>query len=85
MKPFNVRNVTDTNSADWIEDIQAAPAWMQILWPAEEGYSSGGQLLIKGGLTSVDYGFADIESRVEGSFIYTPTRKPIILPGVVIT
>lgn len=81
LKPFRVSTVTDTNSAAWVADIQAAPTGIQITWPAEPAYSTGGALFFPGAVTDVDFGAADIESRVEGSFTITPKGQPTVAPG----
>ena len=81
LKPFQVRYVIDTNSAQWITDIQATASGIQILWPAEFSYTTGGGLLMLGAMTDVDFGFADIESRVEGTMIWTPSGKPYVVPA----
>ena len=51
------------------------------MWPAEETYSVGGQLLMIAGVSDVDFGFPDIESRVEGTMIWTPSGKPYVTVG----
>lgn len=76
-----MRFVVNTNDATWLTSIQGAPNWMQILWPAEQGYSTGGQLLLFGGMTDIDFGFADIESRVEGSAVFGIKGQPYVVPG----
>lgn len=80
-KPFRITTVTDTNSGAWITDIQAPATSMQILWPAESDYTTGGILLWNGAITDVDFGAADIESRVEGGFTFTPKGLPYVTPG----
>lgn len=80
-KPFRISVVTDTNSAQYLTDIQGPPSWSQIQWPAEPAYSSGGQLIHQGAITDVDFGSADLEGRVEGSFTFTPKGQPGVVAG----
>jgi hypothetical protein len=80
-KPFRITVVTDTNSAQYITDIPAAVGWSQITWPPEALYVTGGSLIHQGAITDVEFGAADIEGRVEGSFTFTPTGRPSVLAG----
>lgn len=74
-------SVTDTNSVAWLADIQGLPSWWQLLWPAEDAYTGGGSILFRGAVTDVDFGAADIESRVEGSFTVTVKGQPTVIAG----
>lgn len=73
--------VTDTNSLIWISDLTAVTTYGAIVWPAEEAYTSGGTLLAKMGIVDVDFGAADIEGRIEGSFTVQPKGKWYGLAG----
>lgn len=81
LRPFRVSVVTDTNSGQWITDIQAPATGLQITWPTEPAYTTGGALFFNGAVTDVDFGAADLESRVEGSFTITPKGKPTVTAG----
>ena len=81
-KPFRIDIVADTNSVAAFTNIQdSGQLWAQILWPAEAAYSTGGAILAQGGITDLDFGAADIEGRVQGSFTFTPKGQPTYIPG----
>jgi hypothetical protein len=81
-KPFRIDIVTDTNGVALFNNIQdSGQLWSQILWPAEPAYTSGGQILSQGGLSDVDFGAADLEGRVQGSFTFSPKGQPTIIAG----
>jgi len=73
--------VTDTNSGQWVTDLQALPTWGMIQWPAELAYTTGGQIIMMMGITDVDFGAADIEGRVEGSMSIQPKGTPYVNAG----
>lgn len=81
LKPFSVGFVHDSNSVSWYADIQAVVGLITILWPLEATYTTGGKLTFMGALTDYSFGAADIENRVEGELIITPSGQPTVTAG----
>lgn len=81
LNPIQMRMVFNSNDGNWITDIQDKPGTLQITWPVEEGYTTGGVLSFAGAFTSFDFGSADIEGRVEGASVFMPNGKPTFTAG----
>lgn len=81
LKPFGVRFVFNTNLTLWITNIVAKKGTFAIVWPLEDGYSTGGTLSFSGAFTDFTFGAADIESRVDGEAIITPSGIPTAAAG----
>lgn len=81
LKDFRVSVVVDTNDITWLTTIQAKASGCQIIWPAEELYTTGGSIVFMAAMTDYDFGASDIEGRVEGSFTISPEGPPYVAAG----
>lgn len=82
LTPFRV-TIAHSSNIDWAAVVKAVMETCTILAPVEDGYSSGGSLAFKAGVSKYQYG-GELEGRVTASVEICPSGPPTIVAGTLV-